>query len=71
MSIFACFLTDKFHIIVYSICLNFISNNSLHVVYMYVKNNFMAHFRELPEDEGSNTCACLMPLPLASQILLC
>ena len=29
MSIFACFLTDNFHIIIYSICLNFISNNSL------------------------------------------
>ena len=26
---FACFLTDNFHTIIYSICLNFISNNSL------------------------------------------
>ena len=29
MSFFACFLTDNFHIIIYSTCLNFISNNSL------------------------------------------
>ena len=29
MSIFACFLTDNFHTIIYSICLNFISNNTL------------------------------------------
>ena len=26
MGIFACFLTENFHIIIYSICLNFISN---------------------------------------------
>ena len=61
MDIFACFLTDNFHIhvIVYSICFNFISDNSL-ICHLQDGVSYLAQFTVWKENYLVKDRYCLL-----------